>query len=76
VQSDEPVPVDGHEQLVLYLKDTTARDRAVERMARAGLEPAPQYAYWDAHGAVTYADPDGRQVVFVPWVYSALTGAP
>ena len=71
VRSEEPVPVDGHEQLVLYLTDVAARDDAVERMTRAHLSPAAQYEYWEAHGAVTYIDPDGRRVVFVPWVYSA-----
>jgi hypothetical protein len=28
-----------------------------------------QHPYWQANGAVTYLDPDGRGVVFCPWVY-------
>ena len=40
-------------------------------MAAAGLEPASQHPYWQANGGVTYRDPDGREVVFVSWVYGA-----
>jgi hypothetical protein len=39
------------------------------RMAAAGLEPTSQHPYWQANGGVTYQDPDGREVVFVSWVY-------
>jgi hypothetical protein len=35
----------------------------------AGVEPTSQHPYWAANGGVTYQDPDGREVVFVPWVY-------
>ena len=66
VRSDEPVSVDSHEELVLYLRDATARDEAVERMTRSYLSPASQYAYWDAHGAVTFTDPDGRKLSSSP----------
>jgi hypothetical protein len=38
-------------------------------MAAAGVEPTSQHPYWAANGGVTYQDPDGREVVFVPWVY-------
>jgi hypothetical protein len=38
-------------------------------MAAAGLEPTSQHPYWQANGGVTYQDPDGREVVFVSWVY-------
>jgi len=44
------------------------RDR-LERLAAAGVEPASQHPYWHANGGVTYQDPDGREVVFVSWVY-------
>ena len=56
---------------VFYLPDATARERLVARMAAAGLEPASQHPYWQANGGVTYRDPDGREVVFVSWVYGA-----
>ena len=72
VRSAEPtVPVDRIDMLVFYLPDTAARERLVARMAAAGLEPAPQHPYWQANGGVTYRDPDGREVVFVSWVYGA-----
>ncbi|HXQ56488.1 MAG TPA: VOC family protein, partial [Actinomycetes bacterium] len=69
VRSAEPtVPVDRIDSLVFYLPDTAARERL---MAAAGLEPASQHPYWQANGGVTYRDPDGREVVFVSWVYGA-----
>ena len=72
VRSPEPaVPVDRIDSLVFYLPDTAARERLVARMAAAGLEPASQHPYWQANGGVTYRDPDGREVVFVSWVYGA-----
>ena len=30
-----------------------------------------QHPYWKATGAVTYSDPDGREVVFAPFVFGA-----
>jgi catechol 2,3-dioxygenase-like lactoylglutathione lyase family enzyme len=72
VRSPEPaVPVDRIDSLVFYLPDMAARERLVARMAAAGLEAAPQHLYWQANGGVTYRDPDGREVVFVSWVYGA-----
>jgi catechol 2,3-dioxygenase-like lactoylglutathione lyase family enzyme len=65
------VPVDRIDMLVFYLPDSAARQRLVARMAAAGMEPAPQHPYWQANGGVTYRDPDGREVVFVSWVYGA-----
>jgi catechol 2,3-dioxygenase-like lactoylglutathione lyase family enzyme len=70
VRSTAPaVPVDRIDSLVFYLPDTAARERLIARMAAAGLEPASQHPYWQANGGVTYRDPDGREVVFVSWVY-------
>jgi hypothetical protein len=63
--------VDRIDMLVFYLPGAAARERLVARMAAAGLEPAPQHPYWQANGGVTYRDPDGREVVFVSWVYGA-----
>lgn len=63
------IGVDRIDMLVFYLPDAAARERLVARMAAAGLEPAPQHPYWQANGGVTYRDPDGREVVFVSWVY-------
>jgi catechol 2,3-dioxygenase-like lactoylglutathione lyase family enzyme len=71
VRSTGPtIAVDRIDMLVFYLPDAAARERLVARMAAAGLEPAPQqHPYWQANGGVTYRDPDGREVVFVSWVY-------
>jgi hypothetical protein len=38
-------------------------------MAAAGVKPTSPHPYWHANGGVTYQDPDGREVVFVSWVY-------
>jgi catechol 2,3-dioxygenase-like lactoylglutathione lyase family enzyme len=70
VRATEPVVrVDRVDMLVFYLPDRAARDRLVARMAAAGVEPRSQHPYWQANGGVTYQDPDGREVVFVSWVY-------
>jgi hypothetical protein len=70
VRSTEPaMAVDRIDSLVFYLPGAAARERLVARMAAAGLAPAPQHPYWQANGGVTYRDPDGREVVFVSWVY-------
>jgi hypothetical protein len=66
---DAPAPTPGREQLVLYLPDAPAKDRVAARLESAGVRPAPQIDYWEAHGAVSYPDPDGRAVVLAPWVY-------
>jgi catechol 2,3-dioxygenase-like lactoylglutathione lyase family enzyme len=70
VRSTQPaVRVDRVDMLVFYLPDEAAQERLVARMAAAGLEPTSQHPYWQANGGVIYQDPDGREVVFVSWVY-------
>ena len=70
VRSTRPaVGVDRVDMLVLYLPAEAAQERLIARMAAAGLEPTSQHPYWQANGGVTYQDPDGREVVFVSWVY-------
>ena len=60
----------GSDQLVLYLDDDDALARATAPLLDAGLSPDPsQHAYWEANGALTFHDPDGRGVVLAPWVY-------
>jgi catechol 2,3-dioxygenase-like lactoylglutathione lyase family enzyme len=71
VRVSEPVGFpDRFDQLVLYLADAAAQERAVEPLRRAGLVPIPDpHPYWAANGAVVFLDPDGRGVVFAPWIY-------
>ena len=60
----------GSDQLVLYLDGPAALPAAVFALRAAGLLPDPEpHPYWAANGAVTYRDPDGRAVVFAPWVF-------
>ncbi|MGZ4591151.1 MAG: GNAT family N-acetyltransferase [Actinomycetes bacterium] len=61
---------DGFDQLVFYLVDSDAVRAATETMRERGLQPDPAlHPYWKANGAVMYVDPDGRGVVYAPWVY-------
>lgn len=69
VESVEPVAVDHHEQLCLYFPDQHAQQTAIARLQAAGIEPVEQHPYWAATGAVTYRDPDGREIVFAPFVF-------
>jgi catechol 2,3-dioxygenase-like lactoylglutathione lyase family enzyme len=58
------------DQLVFYLDDGDAVALATRPLREHGFsaDPAP-HEYWAANGAVIYHDPDGRDVVFAPWVY-------
>jgi hypothetical protein len=70
VRSAGPVVrADRLDMVVFYLLDAAAQQRLIARMAAGGVEPTSQHPYWQANGGVTYQDPDGRQVVFVSWVY-------
>ncbi|WP_158019318.1 VOC family protein [Mycobacterium basiliense] len=69
VESDDAVTVDHHDQLCLYFPDEEAQQAAIMRLQNAGASPVEQHPYWSAVGAVTYRDPDGRDVVFAPFVY-------
>jgi hypothetical protein len=43
---------------------------ATSRLRETGLLPDLEtHAYWAANGAVTYRDPDGRAIIFAPWVF-------
>jgi catechol 2,3-dioxygenase-like lactoylglutathione lyase family enzyme len=61
---------DRFDQLVFYLADGDALTRAVAPLLGAGIipEPAP-HPYWHANGAVVFLDPDGRGVVYAPWIF-------
>lgn len=69
VEATDAVAVDNHEQLCLYFPDKQAQQAAIARLQAAGLQPVEQHPYWEANGAVTYRDPDGREVVFAPFVF-------
>lgn len=69
VETTDTLVVDHHEQLCLYFPDRQTQQDAVARLQQAALEPVAQHPYWEATGAVTYRDPDGREVVFAPFVF-------
>jgi Glyoxalase/Bleomycin resistance protein/Dioxygenase superfamily len=69
VEAIEPIAVDPHEQLCLYFPDATAQRQATARLSEAGIEPVESHPYWAATGSVTYRDPDGREVVFAPFIF-------
>ena len=62
-------PTPGRDQLVFYLPDASAMQRLAARFTSADIHPVPQIDYWEANGAISYLDPDGREVVLVPWIY-------
>ena len=61
---------DPLDMLVLYLPGAAAVAAATAPLRTAGVpaEPAP-HPYWVARGGIVYLDPDGRRVVFAPWIY-------
>lgn len=69
VEATDDVAVDRHEQLCLYFPDKQTQQVAAARLHQAALTPVEQQPYWEAVGAVTHHDPDGREVVFAPFVY-------
>src|SRR5437764_8923764 len=65
VEAINEIPVSPYDALILYFPDRDSQQRAMARLEAAGVEPeAEQHPYWAATGAVTYRDPDGREVVF------------
>lgn len=67
---DSRSSIDEFDQLVFYLADRAAIDAATRMLADHGVSPEPsQHPYWDANGGITFRDPDGRGVVYAPWVY-------
>ena len=62
--------VDPLDQLVFYVSGVDAMATATAPLLAAGVptDPAP-HPYWVANGAAVHLDPDGRRVVFAPWVY-------
>ena len=72
-----PLEVHPHERLCLYFPDEPTRNAAIGRLGAAGTKPAAeQHPYWSATGGVTYRDPDGREVVFAPFIYGTNEPSP
>jgi len=71
VRSDRPhADVDRFDQLVFYLPDDAALAPAIEPLLRTGYSPeAAPHPYWEANRAVVFLDPDGRGVVYAPWIF-------
>jgi hypothetical protein len=54
----------------LHFPNGEAQHEATARLSAAGVEPVECQPYWAATGAITYRDPDGREVVFTPFVFA------
>jgi catechol 2,3-dioxygenase-like lactoylglutathione lyase family enzyme len=67
-----PTAPDPLDLLVLYFSGAAAVAAAIAplRAACVPTDPAP-HPYWVARGGVVHLDPDGRRVVFAPWVYGS-----
>jgi hypothetical protein len=61
---------DPLDMLVFYLRGTAAVAAATAALRKGGapMDPTP-HPYWVARGGVVHVDPDGRRVVFAPWIY-------
>jgi GNAT superfamily N-acetyltransferase len=58
------------DQLIFYLDGDDAVAAATAPLVQHGvLSDRAPHPYWAANRAVTFRDPDGRSVVFAPWVY-------
>jgi GNAT superfamily N-acetyltransferase len=58
------------DQVVFYLDNPAAVVAATDPLRAVGLTAkAKPHPYWAANGALTFQDPDGRDVVFAPWVF-------
>jgi len=69
---DTAAPSDPFEQIVFYLADTSALTRAIEPLLAAGATPVEAvHPYWEANGGVVFLDPDGRGVVYAPWIFGS-----
>lgn len=69
--ADGPAAAGEQDEIVLYLPGPEARDAVTERLTGAGLAPATPVEYWVSNDSVAFLDPDGRMVIFAPWVFGA-----
>jgi catechol 2,3-dioxygenase-like lactoylglutathione lyase family enzyme len=64
------VRADRYDQIVFYLSDENAVTQAIAPLLGAGITPVPApHPYWRANKAMVFLDPDGRGVVYAPWVF-------
>jgi catechol 2,3-dioxygenase-like lactoylglutathione lyase family enzyme len=69
---DSARAADRFDQIVFYLADEGAVARAIAPLLAAGLTPVDAvHPYWQANGGVVFLDPDGRGVVYAPWIYGS-----
>jgi catechol 2,3-dioxygenase-like lactoylglutathione lyase family enzyme len=69
ISADEPHAAGEQDEIVLYLPDPDARDAAVKRLTDAGLTPVTPAQYWIDNDSAAFRDPDGRMVIFAPWIF-------
>jgi catechol 2,3-dioxygenase-like lactoylglutathione lyase family enzyme len=69
ISADGPDPTGEQDEIVLYLPGPQARDAAVTRLTEAGLTPVTPAQYWIDNDSVAFSDPDGRMVIFAPWIF-------
>lgn len=63
VDGVDTVSVDRHDQLCPYYPDRQTQQQAIARSQEVKAELVQQHPYWEATGAVTYREPDVREVV-------------
>jgi len=61
--------VGGFDQLSALSRRRCRREARLRRCATTACNRTRRRTLWRANGAVIYRDPDGRDVVFAPWVY-------
>jgi catechol 2,3-dioxygenase-like lactoylglutathione lyase family enzyme len=71
ISADSYSAAGEQDEIVLYLPGPQARDAAVRRLAEAGLTPVTPARYWIDNDSVAFSDPDGRMVIFAPWIFGA-----
>jgi catechol 2,3-dioxygenase-like lactoylglutathione lyase family enzyme len=69
ISADKPGAAGEQDEIVLYLPGPQARDAAVQRLTDAGLTPVTPAQYWIDNDSVAFTDPDGRMVIFAPWIF-------
>jgi catechol 2,3-dioxygenase-like lactoylglutathione lyase family enzyme len=69
ISADEPGAAGEQDEIVLYLPGPAARDAAVRRLTDAGLTAITPAQYCIDNDSVAFNDPDGRIVIFAPWIF-------